>query len=155
MSKFILFESAASAPRPWTLALCYVPPSTWQRHLHLHQGCILTWAEQRREPAGTHLAAHCPLAWWPETPSPQLHLSASSLLINNSANSQLPCFRQTHGHLLKHSQESFPAGKANIYICCSLRGSGYDQRLKQDLAERADLLKWINKALWSKLVQSK
>lgn len=57
--------------------------------------------------------------------------------------------------LLKHSQESFPLVKANIYIFCALRGSGYDQLLRQDLAERDDLLKWINKALWSKLIQSK
>lgn len=49
--------------------------------------------------------------------------------------------------LLKHSQESFPVVKANIYISCALRGSGYDQLLRQDLAERDDLLKWINKAL--------
>lgn len=49
--------------------------------------------------------------------------------------------------LLKHSQESFPLVKANIYICCALRGSGYDQLLRQDLAERDDLLTWINKAL--------
>lgn len=57
--------------------------------------------------------------------------------------------------LLKHSQESFPLVKANIYICCALRGSGYDQLSRQDLAERDDLLKWINKTLWSKLFQSK
>ena len=68
----------------------------------------------------TRLMARCPSAQWPKNPYLRLHLSAPSLLINNSANYQLSCFRQTHSHLLKHSQESFPVVKENIYICWSL-----------------------------------